>query len=94
MRILLAAAILPVLLVGNVAHAQMAVMSTPSATINATSPLGDGAGSPVSPPGIALGATEVTTGGVSPLDTPPDFRALEASYAEAWFRTITAQTFG
>jgi sulfide dehydrogenase [flavocytochrome c] flavoprotein chain len=33
-------------------------------------------------------------GGVSPLDAPPDFRALEASYAEAWFRTITAQTFG
>ncbi len=33
-------------------------------------------------------------GGVSPLDAPPDFRALEASYAEAWFRTITAETFG
>jgi sulfide dehydrogenase [flavocytochrome c] flavoprotein chain len=33
-------------------------------------------------------------GGVSPLDAPPDFRALEARYAEAWFRTITAETFG
>jgi len=33
-------------------------------------------------------------GGVSPLDAPPDFRALEARYAEAWFRTITADTFG
>ncbi len=33
-------------------------------------------------------------GGVSPLDAPADFRALEAAYAEAWFRTITAQTFG
>jgi sulfide dehydrogenase [flavocytochrome c] flavoprotein subunit len=33
-------------------------------------------------------------GGVSPIDAPADFRALEASYAEAWFRTITAQTFG
>lgn len=33
-------------------------------------------------------------GGVSPIDAPPDFRALEASYAEAWFRTITTQTFG
>jgi sulfide dehydrogenase [flavocytochrome c] flavoprotein chain len=33
-------------------------------------------------------------GGVSPLDAPPDFRALEASYAAAWFRTITAETFG
>jgi sulfide dehydrogenase [flavocytochrome c] flavoprotein chain len=33
-------------------------------------------------------------GGVSPTDAPPDFRALEATYAQAWFRTITAQTFG
>jgi len=33
-------------------------------------------------------------GGVSPLDAPPDFRALEASYAEAWFRTIASETFG
>jgi sulfide dehydrogenase [flavocytochrome c] flavoprotein chain len=32
-------------------------------------------------------------GGVSPIDAPPDFRALEATYAEAWFRTITAETF-
>jgi sulfide dehydrogenase [flavocytochrome c] flavoprotein chain len=32
-------------------------------------------------------------GGVSPLDAPPDFRVREASYAEAWFRTITAETF-
>jgi len=32
-------------------------------------------------------------GGVSPTDAPPDFRALEASYAEAWFRTITAEIF-
>jgi len=33
-------------------------------------------------------------GGVSPGGAPPDFRALEAAYAEAWFRTITAETFG
>jgi sulfide dehydrogenase [flavocytochrome c] flavoprotein subunit len=32
-------------------------------------------------------------GGVSPIEAPPDFRALEATYAEAWFRTITTQTF-
>ena len=32
-------------------------------------------------------------GGVSPIDAPPDFRALEAIYAEAWFGTITAETF-
>jgi sulfide dehydrogenase [flavocytochrome c] flavoprotein chain len=33
-------------------------------------------------------------GGASPIDAPPDFRALEAVYAEAWFHTITAETFG
>ena len=33
-------------------------------------------------------------GGVSPIDAPADFRALEAAYAEGWFRTITAETFG
>jgi sulfide dehydrogenase [flavocytochrome c] flavoprotein chain len=33
-------------------------------------------------------------GGVSPIDAPADFRALEAAYAEAWFRTITTDTFG
>jgi sulfide dehydrogenase [flavocytochrome c] flavoprotein subunit len=33
-------------------------------------------------------------GGLSPADATPDFRGLEARYAEAWFRTITAETFG
>ena len=33
-------------------------------------------------------------GGLSPLEAPPDFRALEANYAAGWFRTITAETFG
>ena len=33
-------------------------------------------------------------GGISPIDAPADFRALEAAYAEAWFGTITAETFG
>ena len=33
-------------------------------------------------------------GGVSPLDAPRSFRSLEASYAEAWFQTITAEVFG
>ena len=32
-------------------------------------------------------------GGLSAADTAPDFRALEARYAEAWFRTITTETF-
>jgi sulfide dehydrogenase [flavocytochrome c] flavoprotein chain len=34
------------------------------------------------------------SGGVSPLDAPADFRATEAAYAEAWFRTITSEVFG
>lgn len=33
-------------------------------------------------------------GGVSPVDAPRDFRALEATYADGWFRTITAEVFG
>jgi NADPH-dependent 2,4-dienoyl-CoA reductase/sulfur reductase-like enzyme len=33
-------------------------------------------------------------GGISPIDAPAEFRALEAAYAEAWFHTITAETFG
>ena len=33
-------------------------------------------------------------GGTSPLDAPASARALEASYANGWFKTITAETFG
>ena len=33
-------------------------------------------------------------GGISPLDAPAETRALEAGYAEDWFRTITADVFG
>ncbi len=33
-------------------------------------------------------------GGVSPADAPRSARALEATYAEAWFRTITTEVFG
>ncbi|MGF6228035.1 sulfide dehydrogenase [flavocytochrome c] flavoprotein subunit [Inquilinus ginsengisoli] len=33
-------------------------------------------------------------GGTSPLDAPPEFRELEARYAEAWFQTITGSVFG
>jgi hypothetical protein len=33
-------------------------------------------------------------GGTSPLEAPPETRVLEARYAEDWFRTITAETFG
>jgi NADPH-dependent 2,4-dienoyl-CoA reductase/sulfur reductase-like enzyme len=33
-------------------------------------------------------------GGVSPADAPASFRALEATYADNWFKTITAEVFG
>jgi hypothetical protein len=32
--------------------------------------------------------------GMSPVHASPEFRAQEAGYANAWFRTITAETFG
>jgi sulfide dehydrogenase [flavocytochrome c] flavoprotein subunit len=32
-------------------------------------------------------------GGTSPIDAPDSVRALEAEYADAWFKTITAQIF-
>jgi sulfide dehydrogenase [flavocytochrome c] flavoprotein chain len=34
------------------------------------------------------------SGGVSPADAPRATRAIEATLAEAWFRTITAEVFG
>jgi hypothetical protein len=33
-------------------------------------------------------------GGPSPLDATPETRAQEAGYADAWFRTITTETYG
>jgi sulfide dehydrogenase [flavocytochrome c] flavoprotein chain len=33
-------------------------------------------------------------GGVSPFDAPASQRAQEAEYADDWFKTITAETFG
>ena len=39
--------------------------------------------------------TEVAgAGGVSPLAAPKSFRAQEAAYAQAWFKTITSSVFG
>jgi sulfide dehydrogenase [flavocytochrome c] flavoprotein subunit len=39
--------------------------------------------------------TEVEgSGGTSPLDASAEQRALEARYAEAWFKTIASETFG
>jgi sulfide dehydrogenase [flavocytochrome c] flavoprotein chain len=33
-------------------------------------------------------------GGVSPIDAPRENRALEAQFAEGWFKTITGEVFG
>jgi NADPH-dependent 2,4-dienoyl-CoA reductase/sulfur reductase-like enzyme len=33
-------------------------------------------------------------GGISPADAPPEFRAREAKFANAWFNTITEEVFG
>ena len=33
-------------------------------------------------------------GGVSPVDAPGATRALEASFANGWFKTITEEVFG
>src|SRR4030081_2634600 len=66
MRISLIAAIFPTMLVCNVAMAQVSGMASPSPTIGATSPLGLGTGSAVSPTGIPLGPTEIASPGVSP----------------------------
>ena len=33
-------------------------------------------------------------GGTSPLNAPAEQRAKEAEYADAWFKTITGETFG
>jgi sulfide dehydrogenase [flavocytochrome c] flavoprotein chain len=39
--------------------------------------------------------TEVEgSGGTSPVDAPAEMRALEAIYAQTWFRTITSEVFG
>src|SRR6266404_4971505 len=69
MKISLIAAIFPTLLVCNVATAQVSGMASPTPTLGATSPLGIGAGSTVSPTGIPLGSTEIASPGVSPAPT-------------------------
>ena len=37
---------------------------------------------------------DVDLGPPDSFDAPADFRASEAAYAEAWFRTITSEVFG
>ena len=34
------------------------------------------------------------TGGVGPVDAPRATRALEAQFADGWFKTITTEVFG
>ena len=68
-RFSLFAAIIPALFVCNVARAQVTGMAAPTPTIGATSPLGIGAGSAVSPTGIPLGSTEIASPGISPAPT-------------------------
>ncbi|SDT50243.1 hypothetical protein SAMN05444158_6548 [Bradyrhizobium canariense] len=65
-RLALIAAVLPALVVCNVAMAQVGGMASPTPAIGATSPLGLETGSAVSPTGIPLGSTEITSAGVSP----------------------------
>jgi NADPH-dependent 2,4-dienoyl-CoA reductase/sulfur reductase-like enzyme len=42
----------------------------------------------------ADGQIKEVAGGVSPTDAPSSFRAQEATFANAWFRTITDEVFG
>src|ERR1700688_2589566 len=68
-RFALIAAVVPVLFASNMAVAQVSGMATPTPTIGATSPLGIGTGSTVSPTGIPLGSTELASPGISPAPT-------------------------
>src|SRR3984885_4570515 len=65
-RFVRVAAIVPALFVGSAAIAQVSGMATPTPSIGATSPLGIGTGSTVSPTGIPLGSTELASPGISP----------------------------
>src|SRR5205085_6943812 len=66
MRLSWITAILPALVICNAAVAQVSGMASPTPTIGATSPLGIGTGSTVSPVGIPLGSTEIASPGVTP----------------------------
>src|ERR1700682_5459112 len=72
-KFLLIATVLPALLVGNLAMAQVDEpfdgTVTPTPMMGATSPLGITTGSTSSPTGIPFGATEITSPGLSPLPT-------------------------
>jgi hypothetical protein len=67
MRHALIIAMLSALFAYNPAFAQVGGIGSPVPSIGATSPLGIGPGSLVAPTGIPLGATELSTPGVSPM---------------------------
>ncbi len=69
MKALLSVPIALTLCYGHIVQAQTG-MASPTPTISATSPLGTGPGTPISPTGIPLGATELQSAGVSPLVAP------------------------
>jgi hypothetical protein len=69
MRFPLVAAVIPALFICSAAMAQVTGMASPTPTIGATSPLGMGTGSAVSPTGIPLGSTEIASPGISPAPT-------------------------
>src|SRR5882757_6468848 len=64
-RLSVSAAILAALFLCNPAMAQVSGMASPTPGLGATSPLGMGTGSAVSPTGIPLGSTEIASPGVS-----------------------------
>jgi len=66
MKFSLITAMLAALVLCNDATAQVTGIASPMPTIGATSPLGIGTGSTVSPTGIPLGSTEIASPGVSP----------------------------
>jgi hypothetical protein len=96
MRLRLIAAALPMLLACNAAAAQVSAMVTPTPAIGATSPLGSMSGSSVSPTGIPLGATEITSAGTSPVPSNPTGTIAMPSSAAACstLGTSSSQMFG
>jgi len=65
------AALLVALFDCNPVFAQTGTIGGPTPGISATTPLGIAPGSPISPPGIPLGSTELASPGLSPLPTGP-----------------------
>jgi hypothetical protein len=67
------------LFTSGAAFAQVTGMAVPTPTVGATSPLGSTTGSPISPMGIGLGATELPSAGISPAPTVTGSIAVPAT---------------